>query len=429
MPEFDSPPEGALDETPEIPDEATPQSAPSQAQSADDRGALGGYARPDGKSAPPIYSPKQTLPPEQGWHTEYCGPACDADGMCGDPYCGPNVYWGRAEFLLWWTKGMELPPLASTDVLPGGTVLFGDETVGDERRPGGRATLGIWMDDCHSWAVGVKFFALGSQTSRFDSRDTGAATVGRPFQELVAPQLAQEQILIVNGVSPQLGPVTGRVEAETDADLLGGEVFLRAQLHCNDVRRLDLLIGYQGTQIEEELRVRHFSDQVNGNASFSALDQFRTVSEFHGGEIGFMLEYSVNSWVLEAVAKAGIGNMHQQVSIFGEGNVNGGVFPGGLLALQSNIGTFGKNEFSIVPEFDLTLGYRATDRIFITFGYTWIHWNNVVQAGDQIDRVVNPALLPGPGQILGADPQRPRFRFHETDYWAHGLSFGVQVMY
>jgi hypothetical protein len=47
----------------------------------------------------------------------------------------------------------------------------------------------------------------------------------------------------------------------------------------------------------------------------------------------------------------------------------------------------------------------------------------VVRAADQIDLNVNPNLLPPavdpPGQLS------PTFAFHKTDFWAQGLSVGL----
>ena len=44
------------------------------------------------------------------------------------------------------------------------TTLFGDETVGNEARPGGRVSLGMWLDDCETCGVEGRFYALGRQT-------------------------------------------------------------------------------------------------------------------------------------------------------------------------------------------------------------------------------------------------------------------------
>ena len=62
-----------------------------------------------------------------------------------------------------------------------------------------------------------------------------------------------------------------------------------------------------------------------------------------------------------------------------------GTFVGGLLAQQTNMGRQEENRFAVIPEFDLTVGWNLTPRLRATLGYTFIYWNNVLRAGDQID--------------------------------------------
>jgi hypothetical protein len=58
-------------------------------------------------------------------------------------------------------------------------------------------------------------------------------------------------------------------------------------------------------------------------------------------------------------------------------------------------------------------------------GYSFLYWNDVVLAANQIDLQVNPTQLPGPpvGEL------RPLFQFQRTDFWAMGLNFGVEYRY
>ena len=94
---------------------------------------------------------------------------------------------------------------------------------------------------------------------------------------------------------------------------------------------------------------------------------------------------------------------------------------GGLLALPSNIGSYSQNEFAVVPELDLKIGYQMTKQCKLTLGYTAIYWSNVVRPGDQIDLNVHPGQIP-PAAALNLG--RPTFAFDTTDYWVQGLSFG-----
>ncbi|MEI8380327.1 MAG: BBP7 family outer membrane beta-barrel protein [Planctomycetota bacterium] len=100
---------------------------------------------------------------------------------------------------------------------------------------------------------------------------------------------------------------------------------------------------------------------------------------------------------------------------------------GGLLALPTNIGSYSRDQFSVVPEVGLNVGRQLTDNVRVYVGYTLIYWSSVVRPGDQIDPVINPTQLPtptGPGTLVG--PARPAFAFHDTDFWAQGINFGLE---
>jgi hypothetical protein len=54
--------------------------------------------------------------------------------------------------------------------------------------------------------------------------------------------------------------------------------------------------------------------------------------------------------------------------------------------------------------------------------------SRVARAGEQIDPVVNAtpfAILSGNGQLVGL--ARSALKFAETDFWAHGLNFGLEL--
>ena len=68
----------------------------------------------------------------------------------------------------------------------------------------------------------------------------------------------------------------------------------------------------------------------------------------------------------------------------------------------------------------------------VTLGYDLLWWNSVVRPGDQIDRAINTLQAPGisgnpPSPLVGL--ARPAFFFNQDDYWAHGLSAGLELRY
>ena len=67
-------------------------------------------------------------------------------------------------------------------------------------------------------------------------------------------------------------------------------------------------------------------------------------------------------------------------------------------------------------------------KVFAGYSLLWV--NTVARAGEQIDPVVNVSQFPirsGNGPLAG--PARPAFDFHATDFWAQGVSFGLEMRY
>jgi hypothetical protein len=103
---------------------------------------------------------------------------------------------------------------------------------------------------------------------------------------------------------------------------------------------------------------------------------------------------------------------------------------GGLLAQPTNSGHFTRDQFAVVPEVGVNVGYQATAHLRAFVGYTFLYWSNVVRPGDQIDRAVNPTQLPvstAAPQLAG--PARPAPVLRDTAFWAQGSSFGVEFRY
>jgi len=225
-------------------------------------------------------------------------------------------------------------------------------------------------------------------------------------------------------------------------------------------RRTDVLYGVRWTSLDESLRVTEDLQEflaippaatVLGN-ELDVFDDFTVDNDFVGGEIGYETEWEYRRWSLNVLSKLAIGNTRQRVSINGATTIddNAGTVEttaGGLLTQSfnhpgvdgiaataddffvGNIGNFERDEFSMIPEIGFTVGYDLTRRLKLTGGYTLIYWSNIVRPGDQIDLDVNGNLLqrngsPDPTTIVPGD--HPRFVFHQTDLWAHGLSLGAE---
>lgn len=341
------------------------------------------------------------------------------DAPCGCQACATCFgAWADVDFLLWWRSGRFVPPLASTEAIGTGVVLFGDDTLGDDLRPGGRVKGGFWMGPCEDWGVEARYWVLADQRLRFDSRDLPGVAVGRPIFDVEPPPnttFNQEIVLPING----LGGATGFMTVESESNVFGGDVLLRKAFYRSPTARGDWLIGYQAARLDEDIDIRHsFSNTVD----VFGRDTFDTRNEFHGAVVGLQIGVDYGCWMLDLLAKVGLGDMEHRVAIRGFEQLGNQQSNSGLLALGTNIGDYRRNQFAALPELGAQGRWQLCPNVDVRAGYSFLYWSDVVQAGDQIDRTVNGSQTSN--NPLVGEP-RPRFVMRTSSYWLHGFNLGL----
>ena len=382
----------------------------------------------------------------------------NAGKACGSCYNNCRRFWLQADYLLWWTKGSQVPPLVTTS--PQGTprtqagvlgqtgtaILFGDEAINNDDRSGFRLQFGYWLDRCCRVGVEAEFFDLEETTSGLDLTSPGDPILARPFFNVVTGMQDSELIAFP-------GVVVGRINVNSSTDLHSGGVRLRKNICCRNWcipqcttsccgqsgvsggYRVDWIAGYRYLRLDDDLGIGEslvITDPGGVLAQGTMLevfDSFETDNEFHGGELGLTGEFRRGRWGLRALAKVALGNNHEVVRINGGTvvtvpSVASASNVGGLLAQQTNIGTFTQDEFAVLPEASLSLFYQVTCNVRATVGYNFLYLSHVLRPGDQIDFGLNPTQFP-PGTLTG--PARPALAFNDTDFWAQGLNFGIEV--
>jgi hypothetical protein len=367
------------------------------------------------------------------------GSCCEAPAAC-DCICGPpGRFWARGEYLLWWTKSSPVPPLVTTSPpgtpateagvlgLPTTTVLFGGSDVSENPRSGGRLTLGYWVDEAQTLGIEGRFFGLEDRSTTFRAASNGVPILARPFFNA---ETNRPDSLLVAYPGLLRGQVTASVASQ---DLWGAEVDLRQNLCCGCCYRVDLIGGYRFLHLGEALAVNETEISTVPIANlapglrFDLNDRFETDNSFHGGELGVDTELRRGCFFVDLLARVALGDLIEHVDIIGNTQRAGaGAAPGGFLALPTNMGHFRDSRFAVVPEAGVTFGYRFTEHLGATVGYTFLYWSRVARPGNQVDLAVNPSQLP-PGTLAGAP--RPAFSLHESDYWAQGLNLGLEFRY
>ncbi|WP_197169316.1 BBP7 family outer membrane beta-barrel protein [Novipirellula galeiformis] len=392
-----------------------------------------------------------------------CGHGGSCDGSCGGngwrpclTLCLPQDGWVSFEYLSWWQDGMSLPPLVTTSTNPNVAradagvlgkdttrVLFGGEEVLTDSFDGGRLRMGVWLDKCHTWAIAGEYFKIGSESESYFGNSNGNPVLARPFFNVTPSSgIAREDSELV----AYNGTVTGSVSATAESELLGAGIHFRnlraTNQGCNTwglfgcpqqfTSRTEALIGYRHLQLTEGVMIQERLTGINPVGNFVIDDQFATRNQFNGVDIGWVYSQNRGCWTLDGSLRLGIGTTHQTVSINGQTTISGDpnstgsqTLPGGLLAQESNIGQYKRDEFSVVPEFNVNLGYRIHDNWRVMVGYTFLYWSNVVRPGEQISLDVNPNQLP-PAANPMTGPARPHFAFDSVDYWAQGISTGLE---
>ena len=143
--------------------------------------------------------------------------------------------------------------------------------------------------------------------------------------------------------------------------------------------RLDLTAGYrywqltEGIQIREQLTTLTSTTNQNAIGNFDIVDRFRTRNQFNGAELGAVWQGRRGWWSMDALMRVGIGNVFQTVMIDGstaitENNQTTN-HNSGFLTQRTNIGTFERDRFTMIPELGMTVGYQMTRRLRATVGY------------------------------------------------------------
>jgi len=315
---------------------------------------------------------------------------------------------------------------------PGTRTLFGGNINNDERS-GARFDAGYWLSDDHSLGVDAGFLFLGKQSVGFNASSLGSPILAEPFRDA---RTGQERS--VGLAFP--GFQSGFVNDSLTSQLWGAEVNARSEVLHGDNYRLSLLTGFRHLELIETLNTAEattftLANPVLGGFNIRSSDRIGTGDFFYGGQIGADGEITSGPFSLRGVGKIAFGSTHEVVDI--NGSTTSTTLTGvpstihsGFLARPSNIGRYSRDEFAVVPEAGLTLGYAVRSHIRTTLGYSFLYNSNVLRPGDQIDRTMNLTQIPPPlgsGNLVG--PARPAFNFQGTDYWAQGVNFGVEFRY
>jgi hypothetical protein len=159
-------------------------------------------------------------------------------------------------------------------------------------------------------------------------------------------------------------------------------------------------------------------------------DQITARNYFYGGELGWQLEYRYRALFLDWDNRLAMGVMHRVLDVNGFSQSGATRVPGGLFAATTNIGSRSSNEFGVIPQLHMAIGWQVMECLRVFYGFDFLWATSVIRPGDQIDNVVNPTITPlRPEFGAAAGTARPAQRFVTTDFYSIGFSVGLHVRF
>ena len=353
---------------------------------------------------------------------------------------GRGNSWVSAEYLMWWTKSTQLPPLAATGIVdPSGTggimaqqnLLAG--SFGDTLHSGARFGIGHWFSDEQRRGVDARFFFLFQNGATFTANSAQVPTLFLPFNNVNTPVGPTGNVVAAPGIA------AGGISVALENSLWGAEVNYRRFLMGNACARLDGLVGFRYANFTETLTINETAALLP-TAPFTGApgtisDRFRAENNFYGGQFGLTGEVRRGRWFLDGRATVAFGTVHQtgeigggQARLLPNGTV--GQYAGGLYALPgANTGTYTQSKFAVMPEAGFNVGYHITPGWRVFVGYNVLYLSSVLRPANMIDTNIDAARIPNfavPGSPAALPFARPQPLLTTTDFFAQGISFGMQ---
>jgi len=264
-----------------------------------------------------------------------------------------------------------------------------------------------------AWASGEPLLWFVSPAGGLDY---GPSAGGRVAAGLVKPggDLGVE----VDGLLP--GRATAHAGAAgSSSQVWGAEANLLGGACGNERFGLDVLGGLRYLALDEDLGLT----QAAGAGGATEADSFRTRNQFFGGQFGSQMEVRWGRLYTNLLGKVAVGNVHQVVDVRSDPAPTAGLLaaPGG--------GRQTHDEFGVVPEVNINVGYQVRPCVRLYAGYSFLYLSDVARAGDQVGPAAIGAQVPaGPpgaaGPLSSGNPL-----FNRSDFWAQGINFGLAVRY
>jgi hypothetical protein len=370
------------------------------------------------------------------------------------------------EYLLWWVKDGPLDvPLVTTGPSSQGAdgailsasdavVLYGapqtpnqggNDTQAFPAFNGGRLTLGYSLDAEQCFRIEASGFWLENQSAGYAIRSGGTPVLNIPVYNsvrylpgggaLTKPSKGEDGLpLAIPGV------LSGGVTINNALQLWGADAAAVINLGRTTSWELSGLAGLRYFDLSETFSLDADITGIGvGDEGKSFLgqsgmvsDRFETRNQFYGANLGLRGRFSTGpvSVEMSALVAAGLNHETQKVSGYytAVNSPFGSSGPEGIFAQPANEGRTSSDRFAYVPEVQFKLGYAITPSLRATIGYDIIYESNVIRPGDQINRNLPKGQVFNQG-LAAASSTSPTRQFNTTDFFAQGLSMGLEFTF
>ncbi|MCE9565024.1 MAG: BBP7 family outer membrane beta-barrel protein [Planctomycetes bacterium] len=369
---------------------------------------------------------------------------------------GPAGYYGtnnrgfvQAEYLLWWASPLNIPLLGTTNTQggfgflgePGTAPIIGPGQIISPFRNGFRVRAGTWLGEGSGCGIDGSFFYLAKKTNDIAFTSDQFGIITRP---VFSPNPLPGGGVIGNTGEAVTVPgiLTGGLTVHAESVIYGFDANIRKCLHTCCDSHAEWFFGYRNVDMQESVSITENINVIGVGAGRVSItdpigsvvvvrDTFATNNYFNGAQIGGLYERNWGRFTVTGRGSVALGVTHQEVNIEGfQIRTQPGkapmTFRGGLLAAGPNLGNFSRDEFSVVPELTVNMGYRVTSGVRLYAGYNLLYWSNVVRPGDQIDGVVDLSNVPNAPAVTPSGLARPTVPFRQSNMWISGVQFGAE---
>jgi hypothetical protein len=364
--------------------------------------------------------------------------------------------WVSAEYLLWFVKAQptRMPYVTTSGPLQTAgagqsttAVISGDRDLGYDLFSGFRVSGGFWCGDDRRTGFELSGFLTERKANAFyaASDASGVPTLARPF--LRSGDLAPFTLVI-----SQLGAASGNVLVFSRSQTYGaeGNGVINLFRSCSDSGcrvNVNLLGGFRYLELNEALQISSASTllggggplfagvQVNAPGTIGVRDSFEATNRFYGGQLGLRSEAVWGKCYVGITGKIAAGLMNEVLDVNGQSELLdptrgiATVVQGGLFATAGNIKRYRNDEFAVVPEVNINVGYQLTPGLTTFIGYNFLFMNRVLRPGTSVPRTVNTAQVPTSRDYGAAGVPADNPALTQTDFWLQGVTFGLLFRY